>query len=158
MSDGDVLRILAHVDLLCINLDEARSALRQPAGEGDPGTLVERTVRTLTAINPGILISITHGRQGSYVWDGSALTYLVAYPVEVASSAGAGDAFTSGMIAGVVSGFPCSEAQHLATLAGSYSVTSPDTIHKGLNRSTLLALARNGSSDLSPDVLSFLEA
>ena len=158
MSDVDVLRILENVDLLCVNFDEARSAARQPAGEGDPEKLVERAVRTLTAINPGIFISITHGKHGSYAWDGSKLTYLAACPVDVASSAGAGDAFTSGMIAGIVAGFSCSEAQQLATLAGSYSVTSPDTIHKGLNRSTLLTLARSGRSELSPNVLSFLEA
>jgi sugar/nucleoside kinase (ribokinase family) len=77
--------------------------------------------------------------------------------VEVVSTAGAGDAFTSGLIAGIVEGLSLQEAQQLATLAGAYSVTSPDTIHKGLHRRQLLTLAMQSGMSLAETLLPFLE-
>jgi ribokinase len=157
MSDVLQSRVLENVDLLCINLDEAGSALNKTIDALDPRTLVEEAVRAFTRVNPGIVISITHGKNGSYLWDGSEITHLTAPKVDVVSTAGAGDAFTSGIIGGVVAGLPLKEAQQLATLAGSYSVTSPDTIHKGLNRQELLDLAKRSHATLSPNVLRLLE-
>jgi len=149
--------ILEKVDLLCINLDEARSALRGSVASDDPRAVVEQSVQLFATANPKILVSITHGKQGSFVWDGSAITHMAAPAVEVVSTAGAGDAFTSGLIAGIVGGLSLKEAQQLATLAGAYSVTSPDTIHKGLNRRQLLNLARQSGMSPAEKLLPLLE-
>jgi sugar/nucleoside kinase (ribokinase family) len=157
LGDMRGFSVLENVDLLCINLDEARSALRGSVTDDDPHAVAEQSIRLFTSANPKILVSITHGKQGSYVWDGSAITHVPAPLVEVVSTAGAGDAFTSGLIAGIVHGLSLKEAQQFATLAGSYSVTSPDTIHKGLNRSELLGLARHAGVRLTPKVLQLLE-
>ena len=149
--------ILEKVDLLCINLDEAASALKEKAGEGDPRTLVANAVKSFTSINPRILISVTHGKEGSYVWDNSEISYMPALKVDVVSTAGAGDAFTAGLIVGTVAGLSLKEAQQLASLSGSCSVTSPDTINKELDRSELLALAKRSHTALSKNVLTLLE-
>ncbi len=155
----DVVRtgLLEQVDLLCINLDEAGSALDEQTQGADPRTVVEQAVQRFLAINPKILVSITHGKHGSYLWDGSALSCLGTHTVDVVSTAGAGDAYTAGLIAGVVAGFSLNDAQRLASLCGAYSVTSADTIHKGLNRKQLLGLAERTHDPLSPTVLRLLE-
>ena len=46
----------------------------------------------------------------------------------------AGDAFLAGMIAGITAGLEPPGAQKLATLVAALSVTSPHTIHKGIDR------------------------
>ena len=80
---------------------------------------------------------MTAGKAGSWIWDGSARHHLPAVEAPVKSTAGAGDAFLAGLIVGRVAGLTLEDSQHLATLIAGLSVTSPHTIHPGLNRQTL---------------------
>jgi ribokinase len=149
--------ILDKVDLLCINLDEAASGIKTTITDFEPEQIVERAVKIFTNINPKLSLSVTHGKDGSYVWDGMEISYLPAIKVEVVSTAGAGDAFTSGLIAGIAAGFPLKEAQQLASLAGSCSVTSPHTIHKELDRAELCKTANKSNYSFSKNILKLLE-
>jgi sugar/nucleoside kinase (ribokinase family) len=149
--------ILKKVDLLCINLDEAASGIKININDFEPEQIVERAVKIFTNINPGLFLSVTHGKDGSYVWDGKEISYLPAIKVNVVSTAGAGDAFTSGLIAGIAAGYSLKEAQQLASLAGSCSVTSPHTIHKELNRSELCKTANKSNYSFSKNILKLLE-
>ena len=60
-----------------------------------------------------------------------------AVKVNAMSTAGAGDAFFSGIICGYCTWTPLFESQQLATLVAGLSVCSPDTIHKGIDRHSL---------------------
>ena len=151
-------KILEKVNLLCINLDEAASAIKLNIKEYIPSDIVDKAVKAFTSINSNILISITNGKEGSYVWNGSEISYMPAMKVDVVSTAGAGDAFTAGLIVGIVSKFSLREAQELATLTGACSVTSPHTINKNLNRTQLLKIGHGGEYQLSKKVSEVLEA
>jgi sugar/nucleoside kinase (ribokinase family) len=157
MSGGMVGPILEKVDLLCINLHEAASALKLQAESVDPTTLVNQAVRAFCKSNPRIQVSVTKGKEGSYVWDGKELIHLPAQKVEAVSTAGAGDAFTAALIVGLVAGLSLREAQELASLAGACSVMSPHTINKDLDRASLLALARQHNSFPSTNTRGLLE-
>jgi ribokinase len=150
-------KTLEKVDLLCINLDEAASALKKSADRVDPMPLVVRAAKAFSSLNPGIQVSITNGKEGSYIWDGVDVSYLPAQTVEVVSTAGAGDAFTAGLIVGMVAGLTLREAQELATLTGACSVTSPHTINKDLHRTAIATIARQNHSVLSTNNLALLE-
>ncbi len=143
-----VAAMFAQVDLLALNLDEAAAliGLTQPL---PAEAIAEQAVRRLSAINPGLCAAITAGKQGSWAWDGASLRYYPALPAQVASTAGAGDAYLAGMIVGRVAGLSLCEAQELATLLAALSVTSPHTIHPGIDRRSLREFAIQTGASLS---------
>jgi sugar/nucleoside kinase (ribokinase family) len=157
LGDARSRTMIRTIDLLCINLDEAASALGREVKTGSAESVANAAIRVFTEINPTIQVSITHGKEGSYVWDGSSLTYAPALTVEAVSTAGAGDAFTAGLIVGKVAGLSLKASQELATLVGACSVTSPHTIHKDLDRIALRALIRGRESSFSPNVVALLQ-
>ncbi len=157
LGDARTLTMLRRIDLLCINLDEAASALGREHKPTSSETVAIAAVRRFAEINPAINISITHGKEGSFVWDGSSLTFGPALTVEAVSTAGAGDAFTAGLIAGKVAGLSLKESQELAALVGACSVTSPHTIHKELDRTAIRALVDGRESSFSQNVLALLQ-
>jgi sugar/nucleoside kinase (ribokinase family) len=87
------------------------------------------------------MVSVTAGKRGSWVWDLRRLSRAPAPEVDAVSTAGAGDAFLAGLLAGIGADLPLTEAQELATLAAALSVTSPHTIHKGIDRESLARFA-----------------
>jgi sugar/nucleoside kinase (ribokinase family) len=150
--------LLRSVDLLALNLDEAAAGVRMAAETHAPASIVEATVAAMLALNPAMHLSITQGKEGSWTWDGSSLTRVPAIPVPVESTAGAGDAFVAGLIAGVTAGLSLPQAQQLATLSGAVSVTSPHTINRKLSRSSLMALCASAGRAVDKNVLTLLEA
>jgi sugar/nucleoside kinase (ribokinase family) len=149
--------VLEKVNLLCINIDEAANAVNINASAFRPVEIVEYAVQAFTSINPRILVSITNGKDGSYSWNGSEISFLPAVKVNAVSTAGAGDAFTAGLIAGIAAGLPLKDAQQLASLTGACSVTSPHTINKELDRTALLKTDYDSTFKLSEKVLKVLE-
>ncbi len=149
--------ILNKVDLLSINFHEAASLLHIKADSAGSNQIVKNVVASLSSIKPNLIISITKGKEGSFVWDGTEIFYISAMKVKAISTAGAGDAFTSGLIAGITSGFSVHEAQQLAILTASYSVTSPNTINKDLNKKALMNLAQKNNYTFSEKVINFLK-
>jgi len=144
--------LLSMVDLLTINLDEAAAAAGIKAESGAPLSVMVGAVHKLHRINPEMVVSITAGRNGSWTWDGKTLHHLAAFPAQIVSTAGAGDAFTAGMIIARVAGLCLSEAQEFAGLVATFSITSPHTIHPQLERGSLLAFAEANQISLSPPV------
>jgi ribokinase len=104
-----------------------------------------------------MLISITAGGAGSWVWDGSSLVHCPRCEAEVTSTAGAGDAHLAGIIVGLAAGLPLPEAQQLGALAAGFSVTSPHTIAKDAGRSSLRRFAQQCGIQLAKSVRSLLE-
>jgi len=143
------------VDILSINIDEAQSIARLIDQPVTGTVIIEACVKTLKEINPGVSILITDGPNGSYCYTKNYRQFTPIIEVPVISTAGAGDAFLAGVIAGLCCGLPLCKgpgdpgdsstlfesAAELGTLLGSYSVTSADTIHPNADTETLYRFA-----------------
>lgn len=145
--------LLSLVDLLAINVDEAAAALEVDREQTDPEDIVRLAVQRLSALYPGLRLSITAGRRGSWSWDGETLTHVLAFSAEAVSTAGAGDAHLAGLIVGLCAGLNLTQAQELGTLVAALSVTSPHTINPEIERESLLAFAMKQPTPLLPEVL-----
>jgi ribokinase len=150
--------LLAETDLLVMNRDEAAAVarIRSTASDGDLQPIVEAALARLIAINPAQQLTITGGRWGSWSWDGKNVQHLPAFPTELVSTAGAGDAFLAGVIAGRTAGMNLPEAQELGMLVAAHSVSSPHTIDPQVNRKSLNLMATKGKLGLSAQVRQFL--
>lgn len=147
--------MLHNTDLIAINWDEAR-ALIGGGDESDKTATITLVVEELKKYNDNMMVSVTAGVDGSWCWDGSALQHCHAFPTKVASTAGAGDAFCAGLISGLAAGLTLHQSQGLASLVASFSVTSKDTIHWGLDRGSLATFAKASKAKLPSEVLSLL--
>jgi len=149
--------ILKYVDLLAINVDEAATITGMSTESNTSESIVETAIKALSEINPKMNISITRGEEGSWIWDGSSIHHEPVHKVKVESTAGAGDAFLSGIIAGLTAGLSLHEAQQLGALTGGVSVQSPNTINKELNRESVHQLADKSDIVISEKILKLLE-
>ncbi len=149
--------LLGEIDLLGINLDEAAAVCEASAAGVEPVEVVEAAVDRLRGLNPAMLVSITAGQRGSWSWDGVFLAHVPAWPVEVVSTAGAGDAHLAGIIAGLAAGLTMAQAHELGALVAALSVTSPHTIAPEVGRESLRALADRLPTPLSEAVRDLLE-
>jgi ribokinase len=145
------------IDLVALNLDEAAAAIGSTVESAPSSSIASAAVKVLADLNPGLQISITHGKEGSWSWDGFSLTHEPAIQVDVENTAGAGDAHLAGLITGLTAGLSLQEAQQLAILTGSHSVTSPHTINRETSKETLRTLAQAVENTLSKNVLKLLE-
>ena len=159
LTDPAGREMLADVDLLAVNLDEAAAAAELESSEGtDPALVAREAAARLSRTNPDMLISITAGSAGSWAWDGSTLTHCPKCDAHVESTAGAGDAHLAGTIVGLTAGLPLPEAQQLGTLVAGLSVTSPHTINHEINRESLRAFSDQCGIQLASNVRALLEA
>jgi ribokinase len=144
--------IIAQSDLLAVNLNEA-AALAGVPDEGLSAAEIARAAHVKVGnIQPAILLSVTSGKLGSWCWDGTAFTNTPVVQVEAVSTAGAGDAHLAGVIAGLVAGVSLRQAHQFGSLVAALSITSADTIHKGLDRNALLEFANQREVTLDPVV------
>lgn len=134
-------------DILFINLDEATKIAMNEENTGAE-TVVLTAVRNLIGINPALTVFITCGAAGVYCYSKKRLEFFPSFNVEVVSSAGAGDAFLAGTVAGICCGLPIfknskenasvmNTATELGILVAAISVTAQDSIHMGINRDFL---------------------
>lgn len=156
MAEAEDKGMLGLVDLLAMNLDEASALTLVDAERTKPQAIIEKTINEMKKINPSAILSITFGKQGSWSWDGKNLSHVPIFPVEVKSSAGAGDAHIAGIIAGLSAGLTLQQAQILGSLAGAFSVTSQHTIHPEMNRKNLRQLALRSHNEIEPFLLKLL--
>lgn len=152
------LRILAMTDLFAGNIDEACALTGMDPTLSEPVAVVQAAVTRLRAVNPAVRGIITAGVKGSWGWDGAALHYAPAIPVQPVSTAGAGDAHLAGLIVGLVAGLTMADALRLGVLAAALSVTSPHTIHPDIDRTTLREFANRSGVALTPAVIALLES
>jgi sugar/nucleoside kinase (ribokinase family) len=157
MGPAIEMGLLGLTDLLSINLDEAAASLGIEADRDAPFTVVETAVQKLHGINPAMMVIITGGKWGSWIWDGNILNHLPAFPVPVVNTAGAGDAFLAGVIVGLVANLTLHQAQELGTLVAAASVTSPHTINPEIEQQFLLELASQMKLSLSENIVNLLQ-
>ncbi len=150
--------ILCNVDLLSINLDEAAAAVGLQINESNSLAIVEAATKEFRSKNKNIKVAITNGKNGSWVWDGDSITKLPSCKVTVVTTAGAGDAFLSGLIVGLTAGLTLKEAQQLGTLAGGVSVSSPNAININLGKKTIHELSKQSVDfSISENVLNLIK-
>jgi sugar/nucleoside kinase (ribokinase family) len=156
---------LGLTDLLAVNIDEARNMADIRDESAGSASIVERSTEEIIGLNPDITLLVTDGDKGSYCYQEGKLEYHSILPAEVRSTAGAGDAFLAGIIAGLCCGLslqkgtpensttksPLLSAVDLGILLSSLSVTSSDTIHLEADAGFLLNYARSKGLVLSDE-------
>jgi len=146
------------LDLVSLNIDEAARMTSFDPHEYNPETIVNKVVDQLANRFPALSIALTAGKIGSWIWDGQRLDFKPSFPVQVVSTAGAGDAFLASLIAGTAKGLKLNHSHELGNLVAALSVTSPHTIAPEVSRETILTFANEHHFELSPAVQTFLKA
>jgi len=149
--------LVPYIDLLAVNLHEAAALTGEISAGDNSSRLIEKTVEILTRLNPELQLSITYGREGSWIWDGKQLEHLPAHVVSVKNAAGAGDAHLAGIIAGLSAGLTLQQAHHLGVLTAAHAVTSPHTINPETNRLTIQNLLIESDYKIDKTVTQLLE-
>jgi ribokinase len=149
--------IIANVDLIAINMDEASTVAGSFVDKADTASIVKSAVKKLRMSNEKIMVSITDGKQGSWCWDSRQMNRFPAIITKSLSTAGAGDAFFAGILCGISLGLTLNEAQQLATLVAGLSVTSPHTIHDGIDRNSLSEFQKISDLNFSEIIIKLLE-
>jgi len=147
--------MLSLVQLLAVNIEEALAFAGADVSE-DPAMIVRKLIDKAKKYNSRICLSVTAGKRGSWTWDGTELNFVASLTVDVKSSAGAGDAYISGIMAGLNGGLRLSEAQQLGNLAGALAVTSQHTIHPEMSRKKIADLIDGRDNSLSSALLKYL--
>ena len=99
---------LAYTDYFLPNQDEAARL----TGHADARSQAER----LSALNPNCAVVITCGPRGSIAKHGDRIIETPPYRMETVDESGAGDAFTAGLIAGLLRNW---DLEHALSLAGA---------------------------------------
>jgi sugar/nucleoside kinase (ribokinase family) len=133
--------VLELINLLSIYMDEARMFTGIKKGK-KPSDVVTACVDKLLKINPEIKLTVTNGAEGVYAYENGKLDFCPAFPVKVVNAAGAGDAFLSGLLIGILKGqdiigHPEHSCLKYAVALAGMSVLSRDTIHFGITSTTL---------------------
>jgi ribokinase len=133
--------MLAEIDLLAVNLDEARALVGGSAPGSSPADDVGAAVRELTRLNPRLSVVVTAGADGSWTWDGQSLEHTPALPVDVVNTAGAGDAHLAAVVAGLVRGLDLRTANSHAAVVSGLAVTSRHTINPEIDAASVAEAA-----------------
>jgi ribokinase len=149
--------MIKNIDLIAINIDEASAAAGSFADKTDTISIVKSAIQKLQILNKNIMVSITAGKQGSWCWDGHRLNNFPAIKTIVTSTAGAGDAFFSGILCGLALGLHLFDAQQLASIVAGLSITSSHTIHKGVDRHLLNEFMHSSDLSFSETIIKLLE-
>ena len=149
--------IFGNIDLLALNLEELMHFVGREDRDAMNDASVEEAVGEVSVRYPRLQLTVTAGSRGSWSWDGEKLIFCPAVETEVVSTAGAGDAFLAGVIVGMTAGLSLHAAQQVGTLVGSLSVTSPHTIHKGINRQSLARFLHEGGCRVELSVSRLIE-
>jgi sugar/nucleoside kinase (ribokinase family) len=111
VSLGQVDQVLAYTDYFLPNEDEARHL----TGRLDPAEQAD----VLTKQHPGCTVVITQGARGCLAKQGDQLIRTPPFRMESVDESGAGDAFTAGLIAGILEGWPLDYSLHFAAAVGA---------------------------------------
>jgi sugar/nucleoside kinase (ribokinase family) len=101
--------VLPHVDCFLPNKDEARLV----TGQDNPAD----QARALLELGCASVV-ITCGAEGAVYADPARVIRVRPFPVEVVDGSGAGDAFTAGIILGLIEGWPAEQRLRFAAALG----------------------------------------
>jgi ribokinase len=156
LRDAGFASLIGSLDLLAVNLEEA-AALAGVSPEAEPSEIVAAAIDAACARNTDVLLVITAGKSGSWVWDGVALTHDSGIPARVVNSAGAGDAHLAGLLVALASGLGIQEANAFATVVSALKVAGPDTIAWDIDPASVEQTAAAFRRPLPPRLIERLE-
>ena len=123
-------------DLVSVNGDEARAA----AGLGEEysgASLAEAYAGAIAARSPKTRLIVTVGAGGSYVCENGGITHIPCIPETIASTAGAGDAYLGGVIAGLAGGMSLIGSAKYGAVLARFAVRSENTIAEDVTLANL---------------------
>jgi sugar/nucleoside kinase (ribokinase family) len=153
IADAKQMRMFQLLDLLALNESEAAELLGSKYSD-DAQSFVDKCVSFVNDCCPGMRLIVSLGARGVLGFAGEWWKHYPAPRVPVSSTAGAGDALFGGVIAGLAAGIPflspgpsgksaqdepLQSALQLGVMLGTYSITSPHTIHPSACLDTLLS-------------------
>lgn len=156
LRDASSASLIQSLDLLAINLEEA-AALAGVAPETGPSDIVAAAIEVVASRYQELVIVVTAGRFGSWVWDGVTLSHDSGIPTRVVNSAGAGDAHLSGLLVALACGLALEEANAFATVVSTLKVAGPDTIAWGIDAASVEKAAIASQRPLPPRLRERLE-
>jgi fructokinase len=124
---------LAHASVVKISEEELDTVARAAGVPGlETGNLqpapeqMERCIRAMLAAYPNVEIAaVTMGSRGSLLIGRAETHYHAGIPTEVRDTVGAGDAFTAGLVHGLLAGASLAGANEVGNLCGSYVASQP---------------------------------
>jgi sugar/nucleoside kinase (ribokinase family) len=93
-------KILSLAEVLIMNLQESKLVLGHEEGEKIP---VKKLLQSLVDLGPRKAV-ITDGGEGSYGYDGEKFYHIEVFPAKLIEMTGAGDAYATGLLAGLFHG------------------------------------------------------
>lgn len=120
-------KLLSLCKLLIVNKEEAKQVLQLKNGEKAD---IKKILNGLVELGPRMVI-ITDGKEGSYSFDGEEYWSLDIFPAYVIDMTGAGDAYATGVLAGLFYGKNLDEAMRWGSANGA-SVVEKIGCQKGL--------------------------
>ncbi len=120
-------RLLGLVDVIVMNIEEAKRFLGH---EVHDKISVKKLLKNLFNLGPKQVI-LTDGKEGSYGFDGEVFWKLEVFPAKLVEMTGAGDAFATSTVAGIIHGESLSGAMRWGA-ANSASVVGEIGPQKGL--------------------------
>ena len=132
---GRLCQYISQLYMVVPNASEIESLCNLLSPEGDRDKAIQ-TARELVAMGTEIAV-VTMGEDGLAYADGSGQGYLRAIKTEVVDSTGAGDAFTSAAIFGLLNEVPVDEAMRLGITAASLNIGSDYTVLPSISQELL---------------------
>jgi sugar/nucleoside kinase (ribokinase family) len=120
-----VVPALRHTDLFIPSLIEVQEIVAMVDGAPDVATAADgaAAIRKL-----GVRFAIvTDGRAGAWVNHDDFVGHIPAYEVDTIDTTGAGDAFTGGVLTGIIHGLGAQEAARLGAATGALATTTIGT-------------------------------
>ena len=167
------LGMFANLELVSLNEGEAAVLAGGAFDPEKPHPFLQACEKVVKAGYPGLRLVVTAGSLGAFGYCSGSWDFCPAPKVRVASTAGAGDALLAGLIVATVAGVPFLRQDHslqrnraelaasaldFAVLLGSYTATSPHTIHPEAGVENLRTFARETGVSLAPSIRSLLDA
>jgi len=115
-------------ELISINRGEALALTGGEAGSDDAQKTASAAAEIIFKINPFAALIVTAGADGSFVCEAGRVTKIPRYGTDIVSTAGAGDAYLGGTIAGLASGLGLVDSARYGAAAAGVAVTSEHTI------------------------------
>jgi sugar/nucleoside kinase (ribokinase family) len=155
------------LDLVALNDGEAEVLVGQPLSLETPAYFLRSCQEFLSHSNPNLKMVVSAGGSGAYGLTARDCHFCPAPKVEVASTAGAGDALLGGVLAAIAAGIPflprsgspanrpdrsIESALQLGVLLASYKCQSPHTISPSACLDTLVEFASSVALSFSPEV------
>lgn len=108
-------KLLALTELFIVNVEEAKRIL---VGKDDADIPIKKLLNGISDLGPKMVI-ITDGEEGSYGYDGEKFYQLGIFPAKLLEMTGAGDAYSTGVLAGLFYGKSLSEAMRWGAANGA---------------------------------------